>query len=293
MEEKKQNVLLLIDASALIHRFFHALPPLTTPDGKPIQAIYGLTATLLKIFREQKPDYIVAALDRPEPTFRKEKFKEYKIHRPAAEDALVAQIIQMPQVFGKFGIPTFDKAGFEADDIIGTIVEKFRTEKNLKIIILSGDLDVLQLVENDKVVAQIIKTGLTNFSIYNEEAVVQRYLLKPNQLVDYKGLIGDASDNIPGVKGIGPKTAAELLREFKTIEEIFDSITIIVPKTAKKLDGQRDIAFLSKELATIKRDVPIGIESLKELEVKPLAKKELADYFTQLGFKSLIERLNV
>jgi len=293
MEEKKQNVLLLIDASALIHRFFHALPVLTTPDNKPIQAIYGLTATLLKIFREQKPDYIAAALDRPEPTFRKEKFKEYKIHRPAAEDALVAQIIQMPQVFEKFGIPAFDKAGFEADDIIGTIVEKFRTEKNLKIIILSGDLDVLQLVENDKIVAQIIKTGLTNFSIYNEEAVMQRYLLKPSQLVDYKGLVGDTSDNIPGVKGIGPKTAAELLNDFKNIEGIFDSLTIIVPKTAKKLDGQQDIALLSKELATIKRDVPIEINSIKELEARPLDKKELSDYFIQLGFKSLIERINV
>ena len=184
-------------------------------------------------------------------------------------------------------------AGFEADDIIGTIVEKFRTEKNLKIIILSGDLDVLQLVENDKIVAQIIKTGLTNFSIYNEEAVMQRYLLKPSQLVDYKGLVGDTSDNIPGVKGIGPKTAAELLNDFKNIEGIFDSLTIIVPKTAKKLDGQQDIALLSKELATIKRDVPIEINSIKELEARPLDKKELSDYFIQLGFKSLIERINV
>ena len=199
----------------------------------------------------------------------------------------------MPQVFEKFGIPAFDKAGFEADDIIGTIVEKFRTEKNLKIIILSGDLDVLQLVENDKIVAQIIKTGLTNFSIYNEEAVMQRYLLKPSQLVDYKGLVGDTSDNIPGVKGIGPKTAAELLNDFKNIEGIFDSLTIIVPKTAKKLDGQQDIALLSKELATIKRDVPIEINSIKELEARPLDKKELSDYFIQLGFKSLIERINV
>lgn len=290
MEGKKQNVLLLIDANALVHRFFHALPPLTTPDGKPIQAIYGLAGVILKIFKEQKPDYIAAAFDRPEPTFRKEKFKEYKSHRPPTANELISQIIEARRLFEIFGIKVFERPRFEADDIIGTLAETFKKE-GLKIIILSGDLDVLQLVDDGKVVAQIIKTGITNVVMYDKEAVMQRYLLEPSQLIDYKGLVGDASDNIPGVKGIGPKTASDLLKEFKTIEEVFDSIAIIPHKVAKKLEGQKEIAFLSKELATIKRDVPLELNALEDVAVKLMDKTKIINYFENLGFHSLINKI--
>src|SRR3989344_3816335 len=152
------KTLLLIDANALIHRFFHALPPLTTPTGQPFQAIYGLCGILLKIFKEQRPDYAAAAFDRQEPTFRDEIFKEYKMHRPPTADDLVPQIIRAREVFEAFGVKSFDVPGFEADDIIGTLAEQFRTEPDLKIVILSGDNDLLQLVVDGKVVAQIVKT---------------------------------------------------------------------------------------------------------------------------------------
>ena len=288
------KTLLLIDANSLIHRFFHALPPLTTPDGEAIQAIYGLSGVLLKIIKDQKPDYVVAAFDRPEKTFRAEKFPAYKAHRPPAVDELVEQLKEARDVFAKFNIKVLEKPGFEADDIIGTLAEKFKQSPELadgKVVILSGDLDMLQLVEGEKVVVDIIKTGITNKILYDEKAVMERYNLKPSQLMDYKGLVGDTSDNIPGVRGVGPKTATELLRDFGTVEEVFDSITIIVPKTARKLQGNEEIAKLSKELATIKRDVDLDVSKLDELAIQDLDKKELTNYFSALGFKTLVERV--
>ena len=286
------KILLLIDAHSLIYRFFHALPKLTTPDQEPIQAIYGLTSVLIKILREQKPDYAAAAFDRPEKTFREEKFADYKIHRPAAPDELVLQLKRAPEIFSLFNIKTYDLAGFEADDLIGTLVEHFRLEPDVKIIILSGDLDVLQLVHNEKIIGQIIKTGVTNTDFYDENKVIERYGLKPSQLQEYKGLVGDASDNIPGLIGIGPKTAQELLREFGTLEEIFENLAIISPKTAKKLAGKKEEALFYQDLATIKRNVPIDLPSLFELALNPPDKANLTAYLEKLGFRSLINRLN-
>ena len=285
------KTLLLIDSNALIHRFFHALPPFTAPDGQPTNALYGVAGVLLKIYKEHQPDYIAAAFDRPEKTFREEEFKEYKIQRPPTATELVGQIIKAHDVFFWFGIKTLEIPKFEADDIIATLTEKFRKEPDLKIIILSGDLDNLQLVEDDKVVVQFIKTGVTETVIYNEKAVGERYGLKPAQLVDYKGLVGDVSDNIPGAKGVGPKTATPLLKEFGTVEEIFDNISIINKAAAKKLEGQKEIALLSKKLATMRRDAPIEIKNLDEIQSKPLDKNILSEEFTKLGFKSLVERL--
>ena len=285
------KTLLLIDASALIYRFFHALPPLTTPDHKPIQGIYGLANVLLKILREQKPDYASAALDRPEKTFREEQFKEYKIHRPPAPDALSSQLQAMPELFQVFDIKTFEKAGFEADDIIGTLAQKFLEVPDLKIVILSGDLDILQLVKDEKIVGQIIKTGVANTEIYNEAKVIERYGLTPAELPDYKALVGDASDNIPGIKGIGPKSALELLKEFKNLENIFEDLPIINLKIAKKLEGKKEEAFMYRKLATIKKDVPIAVPDLEELRIIEPLKDKLAEYFTRLGFVSLIKRL--
>lgn len=285
------KTLLLIDASALIYRFFHALPPLTTPQDEPIQAIYGLTNVLLKILREQKPDYAAAALDRPEKTFRKEQFEQYKIHRPPAPDALISQIKRAPDIFALLSIPTFSEPGFEADDVIGTLAEHFAAETELKIVILSGDLDMLQLVRGEKIIAQIIKSGVANTDFYNESAVVERYGLAPAQLPDYKGLIGDTSDNIPGVKGIGQKTASELLKEFPTLEEIFENTAIINPTASKKLEGKREEALLWKKLATIDRRVPFQMPALEALAMKPLDKASIIQEFQKLGFTSLIGRL--
>ncbi len=282
---------LLIDASALLYRFFHALPPLTTPSGNPIGAIYGLTVVLLKIFREQKPDFAAAALDRPEKTFREEQFREYKIQRPPAPDALIEQIKKLPEIFSLFNIRTFEQAGFEADDLIGTLAEHFAEENTLKIIILSGDLDVLQLVQGDKVIAQIIKTGVTNTDFYNETKVAERYGLGPDKLKDYKGLVGDASDNIPGVKGVGPKTASALLKTYGSLEAIYDNLGLIPGKVAVKLEGQRENALFSRQLATIRKDVPIEFPPLQELALAPLNSDQLKPYFEKMGFTSLIKRL--
>jgi len=286
------KTLLLIDTHALVHRFFHALPPFTGPKGEPTNALYGMSGVLIKIIKDQKPDYIAAATDRPEKTFREEQFKEYKIQRPPAANELVAQLIRMPELFENFGVKVFSVAGYEADDIIGTLVEKFREEPDLKIVVLSGDLDILQLVQDDKVVAQMFKTGITETVIYNEEAVVAKYGLKPSQLPDYKGFIGDNSDNIPGVKGIGPKTIVPLLQEFITAEEVYNSLGIIPEKTFKKLEGHKEEAFFSKKLATIQRDVPLALASLEELKTQPLNVEKLADFFKSLGFESLVKRLS-
>lgn len=285
------KTLLLVDANALIHRFFHALPPLTTPDNQPIGAIYGLCGILLKIFREIKPDYVAAAIDHPAPTFRDEIFKEYKIHRPPTADELVSQLKRLKEVFGQFGVAVVEEPGFEADDLIGTLAEKFKQPKDLKVVILSGDNDLLQLVDDkNNVVAQLIKTGLSETITYDEKGVEEKYGLKPAQIPDYKGLVGDASDNIPGVRGVGPKTAQPLIKEWGSVEELFNSLGIIPEKTAKKFAGQKDVALLSKKLATIRRDAPAPV-TLEDLQARPLDKTELSAYFTKLGFRTLVERL--
>lgn len=284
--------LLLIDSSALIYRFFHALPPLTTPEHDQIQAIYGLCSIILKIFLSPDgSDYVAAAFDRPEKTFRKEKFQDYKSQRPPAPDALISQIKRMPEVFGLFGVKTFELPGYEADDILGTLSENFSRQQDVQTIILSGDLDVLQLVKGDRVIGEIIRTGVSDTVLYDEAKVEERYGLKPSQLPDYKALVGDTSDNIPGIKGIGPKGALPLVKEFGTIENIYENQAIITPATAKKLDGQKASALLYRELTTIKKDVAIVMPRIEDLKTQPLDKNKLSAYFSKLGFTSLLKRI--
>src|SRR3989338_3921605 len=186
--------LILLDTHALIHRFFHALPPLTTVRGEPVNAVYGIANTVLKILREQKPDYLAACFDRPEKTFRSEAFKEYKIHRLAAVPELIAQFKITRELLDKFKIKIIEMAGYEADDLIGTLAEKFNPsassgQADLQIIIISGDLDLLQLVDDEKVVVQFLRKGMSDTFIYNEKTVFERYNLKPKQLPDLKGLL--------------------------------------------------------------------------------------------------------
>ena len=283
--------LILIDANSLIHRCFHALPPLTGPNNQPAGALYGLSSVLIKILREQKPDYIAAFFDRPEPTFRKEIFNDYKIHRPKAPDELISQIIEARNLVEAFGIKFFEAPGFEADDLIGSAAEKFKTEPDLKIIILTGDLDSLQLVEKDRVVAETFKKGISETIIYNEEAVKERYGgLLPSQIADYKGLVGDPSDNIPGVMGIGPKTAAPLIKNYGSLENFLGKGD--AEKNYEKIVKSKDIALLSKKLSIIKRDAPLSIDNLSKLKYDGPLKEVIENYFEKLGFKSLIKRIN-
>ena len=286
------ETLLLIDASALIYRFYHALPPLTTPDGEPIQGIYGLTNVLWKILRERKPAYAAAALARKEKTFRAEQFEAYKSHRPPAPNDLVIQLLKIRDVFAVFGIKTFDCAGFEADDVIGAFAERFGNEHNIKTLILSGDLDVLQLVRGNRVLAEIIKSGMENTEIYDEQKVEERYGLKPERLADYKGLVGDASDNIPGIKGIGPASAKQILLEFNSIESVYENIGLINPKIASKLEGKDKDALLYRSLATISKKIPIPMPSLDGLKIGTPDRNLLRNFFEHLGFTSLLKRLD-
>ena len=305
----------MIDAHSLIHRSFHAMPPLTTPGGEPIQAVYGLASILLKILREDKPDYLAACFDRPEPTFRKEEYVEYKAQRPKTPDDLVSQLLRARELFSNFGIETLEAAGFEADDLIATLAEKFsakgeisplrggkseprklnsvelRGEPDLKIVILTGDLDTLQLVFQDKVVVRTFRKGVSDTFTYDEKAVYERYGLKPGELIDYKALVGDPSDNIKGISGIGPKRASDLLKKFETLENIYKNLDVD-EKLKRMLGDSQKQAELAKKLVTLKRDVPIIIPDLSSFAVN-FDKKKLLSYFQKLGFETLVKRLGV
>ncbi len=280
----------LIDANSLIHRCFHALPPFTSKDGIATGALYGLASVLIKIFREQSPDYVAAFFDRPERTFRKEMFEKYKIHRPKAPDELVSQIIEARQLFGQFGIKTYELPGFEADDLIGTAAKKYKNLPDLKIVILTGDLDALQLTDNDKVVVETFKKGISETVVYDEEATKIRLGVSPEQIPDYKSLVGDQSDNIPGVPGIGPKTAAPLIKKYGNLENLLEKGQ--EEKAFKKIKEFREQALLSKALAQINCSAPLELNGLDELKCGDLPKKSLSDYFEKLGFKTLINRIN-
>ncbi|MEK7512609.1 MAG: DNA polymerase [Patescibacteria group bacterium] len=282
------KTLLLIDAHALIHRSFHALPPLTAPDGRPVGALYGLSSTLVKLLSNDPPTHAAAAFDRPEPTFRKTIFQEYKAHRPPAADELIAQIVAAHELFETFGIPLFEKPGYEADDLIGTLAKRFAS-KETKVVILTGDLDTLQLVSDNRIVVRTLKKGVTETVVYNEAAVHERFGLSPEQLPDYKGLVGDPSDNIPGVHGVGPKTATALLQKFGTLERLFENAAVTDRQAAKAL-SHREAALFSKKLATIDCAVPIDA-SLTALAYSGFIPERLASYFESLGFQSLLRRI--
>jgi len=283
------KTLLLIDANSLIHRAFHALPPLTAPDGRPAQALYGVSSILLKVWREGKPDYAAALFDRPEPTFRKKEYVEYKAQRPKAPDELITQLIEAHELFPKFGIPVFEQAGLEADDLIASLAEQFRGEPDLSVSILTGDLDTLQLV-GDNITVRALRTGVSDTVVYDTAMVKERYGLAPEQLPDYKAFVGDASDNVKGVSGIGPKTAVALIMKYGGIEEIYRRLADD-PKLKAKLADTEAHAELSKRLVTLRRDAELGVAGLGDLAVRD-DHDELVRFFTELGFASLVKRLD-
>ncbi len=293
--------LILIDSHALIHRCFHALPNLTTPKGEPIGAVYGTIRIILKIIREFKPDYLAACFDLAEPTFRHKEYKEYKATRPKTDENLIPQFDKVREFFSAVPIKYFEIPGYEADDLIGTLVKKFSNEKDLKIIILTGDLDTLQLVDDDKVVVYTMKKGIQDTVIYNEKEVQERYGLSPKQLIDFKALKGDPSDNILGVKGIGEKTAIELIRYFETLENLYQKIEnenfqktsearLIKPKTLAALLDQKEQAFFSKYLTTLNCNAPLEVK-LSDLKFNGINKESLIPLFKKWRFESLVNQL--
>lgn len=288
--------LLIIDGNALIHRSFHALPPLTNQAGEPLNAVYGFATTLLKAWKELKPSHIIATFDLKGPTFRHDEFKEYKATRVKAPDELYAQIPRVKELVEAFGIPIFAQQGFEADDMIGTITQ--RAPAGLEKIILTGDMDTMQLVE-PKTKVYTLRKGLSDTILYDPAAVKERYGLTPDQIIDYKALRGDPSDNIPGVKGIGEKTATELLQQFGTLEKLYTSLAdntktaqSIKPAVREKLLSHKTDAFMSQKIATIKRDVPVDFD-LDAAIVHTYDRNRVVTLFQELNFKSLLTKLPV
>lgn len=293
--------MVLIDSHAVLHRAFHALPNFTSSAGEPTGALYGFSAFLLKIIRELKPDYLAACFDLPEPTFRHAAYENYKAKRPKMDDLLARQINRSRDILKAFNIPVYDAPGFEADDILGTITEKLRIKNlKLKIIIASGDLDTLQLVDDDNVVVYTLSKGIKEAVTYNEKAVEERFGFSPNLMPDFKGLKGDPSDNIIGVPGIGDKTASELIQKFGNIENLYKKIKKdkkilekegIKTRMIKILEENEEEAMFSKGLAEIRRDAPINFSLEDSAWKKTYNETDVKKIFSELGFRSLMERL--
>lgn len=298
--------LVLIDGNAILHRAYHALPPLTDKEGNETHAIYGFLSMLLKIVSDLKPTHLIVCFDRPEATFRKSMYVGYQAHRPKMDDSLAVQLNRTKEVVAAMNIPIYEMAGYEADDVIGTLafqashgvetgLRPVSTEFN-EIIIVTGDRDILQLV-NDTVRVYMPIQGLTNAKMYTSSEVEEKFGVTPRQIIDYKSLAGDASDNYPGVRGIGPKTAADLLRKFGTIENIYKAIADktlaangLSEKVLKALTEYAEDCVMAKKLATIVTDAPVTLE-LEKTEVHDLATDEALAELEKLGFASIMRRL--
>lgn len=294
--------LILIDGNAILHRAYHALPFLTNKKGEPIQAVYGFSSMLLKVISDLKPSYLAVTFDRPAPTFRKKLYKEYQAKRPEMEENLVSQVDKVHQLVADLGIPVYELDGYEADDVIGTLAKqatqdiKRRGEKspNVEVVIVTGDRDMLQLVDENTKVYMPIK-GLSESKMYGISEVKEKYRLSPNQIVDLKALTGDPSDNYPGVAGVGPKTAQYLLTNYQSLENLYKSIKernfpVKIPdKVVEALVKNYENAQLSKTLATIVCDAPVTFdtEKAKWHENKEKMKQTLLSF----GFESLAKRV--
>src|SRR6056297_1307216 len=293
-QQKKEKILIL-DGNALIHRSFHALPPtMTTKDGKMVNAVYGFSAVLIKALREFKPDYLAVTFDSEGPTFRHKKFEEYKAQREKAPDDLYAQIPVIKNMVSAFGLPVYEKKDFEADDLIGTMVKK--VNHGVEKIIVTGDQDTLQLVDKNTQVYTMSR-GISESVLYDVSSVKEKFGLPPDLIIDFKALRGDPSDNIPGVPGVGEKTASELLQKFGSLDKIYKHLkenpetSQIKPRIVQLLQKNKEQAYLSRDLATIKTDVDFDF-SLKENSFENFDKKKIVKTFQDLEFKSLLPRLN-
>ncbi len=300
MTKTKTQTLVLLDVHAILHRAYHALPDFTTKSGEPTGGLYGLTAMLIKLIAELKPDYLAACYDRPEPTFRRVAYEQYKAGRKPADSDLISQIERSRELFAALNIPIYEQAGFEADDIIGTIVEQAKPRKNLKIIIASGDLDTLQLVDDELILVYTLKKGIQDTILYDEAAVVQRFGFPPELLPDWKGLRGDPSDNIIGIAGIGEKTATALVVNFGSLEKMYRKLkkapvafrAVGIKERGIKLlvEGEEEAIF-SKTLAMIRRDAPIAFSLPGETWRAGVNLTAAERLFDQLEFRTLKERL--
>lgn len=289
---------LLVDAHALIYRAYYAIPNLTDPNGHLVNAVYGFSKMVLGAISYFEPEYAAVCFDHPKPTFRHKKFDGYKAQRAKMPDDLIPQIQIVKDVVEALGIPKFEIEGFEADDLIGTVnCQVENLDSQLLTVIVTGDQDAFQLVDNDTHIWMPAR-GKQKGDIEYDAALVEKKLgIKPSQVIDLKALMGDNSDNIPGVKGVGPKTAIALIQKFGTVEKIYeflaenpDGDTLIKGALLNKLLAGKKEAFLSKELATIECGAPIDF-NLENCRVTAYDKNKVIEIFKALNFKSLINAL--
>jgi len=299
-KNETKETYVIIDGHAVIHRAYHALPPMSAKDGSSVNAVYGFALMLLKTIQDLQPTYIAVSFDVSGGTFRDEIYDDYKATREKADDDLYAQIPLVYELVEAFGLPIYTKEGFEADDVIGTIAEKNKKHDNLTTIIVTGDKDLLQLVDDDVTEVYLLKKGMSNFELYNEDKVMEKFGFGPDRIVDYKALRGDTSDNIPGVKGIGEKTATTLITEIGGIKEIYQEIKksrnqkigdVVSASMLKKLVEGEENAEMSFELATIRRDVPGLSFELEKARTETFDRDALVEVFRKFEFYSLLKRI--
>lgn len=288
-----ESKLVIFDGNAIMYRAFFAIPPLTSKDGVQINALYGLVSMLINIVENLKPTHIIFCFDEKERTFRQDLLSTYQSQRPETPSELIPQFQMAREFLDAVKIPVYSKSGFEADDVIGTIATQSTVHSSLftDIIIVTGDRDILQLVNDKKNIKLFMPIGgLANGKIFTEKETVERLGVLPNQIPDYKALVGDPSDNYFGISGIGPKTAIGLLTEYKTLNGIYEHINDIKDKLKQKLVNGKESAYLSYKLATIVRDVPVkvNVEDSKDWDLVSLAMLKL---FGDYGFKTLKKRI--
>ena len=283
--------LVLIDGNALLHRAYHATPPLTTSKGELVNAVYGFSSMLLKVLQELHPEYLAVAWDTKAPTFRHGQFEKYKATRRAMDESLSSQFERAYEGLRAFNIPEFKLAGFEADDLVGALTVQSAKCKvqNLEVVIMTGDRDIMQLISKNVKVFMSKKT-LSDIGLYGEEEFAARFGFAPTNLVDYKGLAGDQSDNIPGVPGIGETTATKLIQKYGDMENIYKHLKELPERLQKLLEKGKKSAFMSKKLATIETKVPIKLD-LKKCLVRDFDPEKVKSLFEGLEFKSLISRI--
>ncbi len=286
-----KKTFLILDGNALLHRAWHAIPPLSTQDGRVVNAVYGFTNVVEKMLLEYKPDYMAVAWDLPGGTFRHEEYEPYKATREKKADELYAQIPIIQNILLAYGIPSLSATGFEADDILGTIASMNERKGDIETLIVTGDLDSLQLVSDKTKVVVFIK-GLSQVKVYDQEAVQERYGLPPERLIDLKALVGDTSDNLPGVSGIGDKGAVELLQAHGDVDGIIAALQdgSLLPKFQKKLQGQEEVMKQMKRLVTIVRDVSLPDFSYEKCTIESPNAERLLPIFEDLEFKNLVKK---
>lgn len=281
---------MILDGNALLHRAYHAVTPLNASDGSPIHVVFGFASVLLTILKEERPECFAVAFDTKAPTFRKEKCETYKAGRIKPSDDFYEQIPKVYQLLDEMRIKKIMVDGFEADDILATLASRAgESSDDFETILITSDRDALQLV-NSKTVVHDLHGGYKNAKIYTPELVEKRYGVTPEQFVDYKALIGDKSDNLPGVNGIGEKGAAKLLQKYQTLAGIYEHLDELTDCEKTKLENSKVNAFFTQEMAQLRHDVPFET-TWEELEIRDFGGQKTLDFLNNLGLRTIANRL--